>query len=371
LTGRNGGSEPIQARVDPNSQVNSYPDIYFIILDAYARQDVLRDMYSYDNSEFLNFLRGKGFYIADKSMSNYCQTGLVVGSCLNLSYLDPFVKKIGKYNTNRKPLETLIDKSYVVTDLKKRGYESVTFDSECAEMKFPSADIRLKAGVSINTFQNTLKNLTPLPDILATKKVNNPFDIYRRNVLHIFESLTDISKLGRKPKFVLAHIELPHPPFVFGQNGEPVRLESRFNDHDGDWLIRPGRITKTQYRKSFRDQTIFTNKQMKKVVNKILSNSKQPPIIIILGDHGPRSDLIWQNPQKTNMKECLSNLGAYYFPDGGAEKLYPEITPVNIFRIVFNHYFHTEFGTLPDKCYFSTAQHLYKFYDVTENVQKE
>ncbi len=39
---------------------------------------------------------------------------------------------------------------------------------------------------------------------------------------------------------------------MFGPDGGPVRLESRFNDHDGNMLIHPGRLTAEQYRKHYR-----------------------------------------------------------------------------------------------------------------------
>jgi hypothetical protein len=52
--------------VDENS-----PDVYYIILDAYGREDVLREKYGFDNSSFINALRERRFYVADCSQSNY------------------------------------------------------------------------------------------------------------------------------------------------------------------------------------------------------------------------------------------------------------------------------------------------------------
>ena len=40
------------------------PDIYYIILDAYGREDVLLNKLGYDNSEFINSLTQRGFYVA-------------------------------------------------------------------------------------------------------------------------------------------------------------------------------------------------------------------------------------------------------------------------------------------------------------------
>ncbi len=64
------------------------PDIYYIILDGYGRSDVLKNEYDYDNSDFLNGLRGLGFYVADCSQSNYAQTQISLASSLNFNYLD-------------------------------------------------------------------------------------------------------------------------------------------------------------------------------------------------------------------------------------------------------------------------------------------
>ena len=47
------------------------PDIYYIIVDAYGRQDVLRWLYGFDNAGFIGYLKDKGFYVAEKSTSNY------------------------------------------------------------------------------------------------------------------------------------------------------------------------------------------------------------------------------------------------------------------------------------------------------------
>jgi len=49
----------------------AYPDIYYIIPDAYAREDFLREEYHYDNSDFIRELEARGFYIAECANSNY------------------------------------------------------------------------------------------------------------------------------------------------------------------------------------------------------------------------------------------------------------------------------------------------------------
>jgi hypothetical protein len=355
------------------ARMASYPDIYFIVLDAYAREDILRELYNFDNSEFLNFLRGKGFYIANRAASNYCQTGLSLGACLSLSYLDKPVDLIGQYNMDRDPLGNIIGRSFVLDYLKKHGYKIVVLaSSDRPEIKLQDvADTYLKPGTSINMFHSALKNMTPLPDIMAAKKTYSDFDKHRNNILYILDNLGKVAGSLQSPKFVFAYIEAPHPPFVFGPNGQARNPEPRFNDNDGDQLICPGRLTLEEYRMYYKDQIVFLNGRVEKVVDEILKNSKRAPIIMILGDHGPRSETIWENPEKTNMKECMSILNAYHLPNNADTLLYPQITPINNFRIIFSHYFGEKLNWMPDKSYFSTAKYLYKFYDVTERVRNQ
>jgi hypothetical protein len=52
------------------------PDIYYIILDSYTRDDIMEDFYNFDNSSFLNDLTSLGFYVARCSQSNFAETHL-------------------------------------------------------------------------------------------------------------------------------------------------------------------------------------------------------------------------------------------------------------------------------------------------------
>ena len=44
----------------------SHPDVYYVILDGYARADALATHYGYDNEPFLDALRERGFVVADQ-----------------------------------------------------------------------------------------------------------------------------------------------------------------------------------------------------------------------------------------------------------------------------------------------------------------
>jgi hypothetical protein len=59
---------------------------------------------------------------------------------------------------------------------------------------------------------------------------------------------------------------------------------------------------------------------------------------LLFSDHGT-------NPHRN------ANLAAYFLPKKGTARLYPSITSVNSFRLVFNLYFGGHYELLPDVSY--------------------
>src|SRR3970282_1068515 len=87
--GAGGDSAPPLSRgAGGDSPRGDSPDIYYIILDGYARDDILRKFYQLDNRDFLDRLGELGFYVAGCAQSNYAQTQLSLASSLNFAYLD-------------------------------------------------------------------------------------------------------------------------------------------------------------------------------------------------------------------------------------------------------------------------------------------
>ncbi len=77
-------------RTQQGISAKTMPDVYFIILDSYTREDVFKSFFNYDNSDFLEKLRDLGFYIPPCSQSNYSYTIASVSTTLNMDYLDQF-----------------------------------------------------------------------------------------------------------------------------------------------------------------------------------------------------------------------------------------------------------------------------------------
>ena len=353
--------------VSKGAEVTSYPTIYYIILDAYARGDILREMYRYDNSDFLNYLREKGFYVAEKSTSNYCRTILSLLSSFNLQYLDDIVDRVGIKSKDREMMNRALNDNYVFKFVKQYGYKTISFDTFIEFVGTEKTDVFYKQS-RLSLFQVILIESTPIRIILERLKIKKGLDRHREGILFVFDKI-ELSK-NEDRKFVFAHIVSPHMPFVFGKNGERTNLDHSIFDKIVPRHRWMGDLAPL-YRDYYRKQVIFLNKKVRHMIDAILANSSEPPIIILQADHGPASMLDQESMERTNLKERMTILNAYYLPGGGDKKLYPSISPVNTFRIIFNHYFKTNYPLLEDKSYFSTKSQTYNFIDITDKVTEK
>lgn len=349
--------------------IKRLPDIYYIILDGYGREDILKDMYNYDNKEFLEYLTQEGFYIANKSRSNYSQTYLSLASSLHMKYLNELVKKIGTESQNREPLFQMIRNNYVIKFLKQYDYKIVVFSDWFRIRDFVRADIQVKRVDRVREFEVLIIRTSILAVILmeVPKLYNRLFrldyDLHRKRILYPLDHLADITDI-EDPVFVFAHIYCPHPPFIFGENGEEIQPNRLFATSDGTDFIKAGG-TREEYLEKYPKQLAFINKRIKATINAILAKSDSPPVIVLQSDHGPGSMYDVRSIENSNINERMFILNAYYLPGGGYKWLYDEITPVNTFRIIFNHYFGTDYKLLKDESYFSTWYRPYKFLKVT------
>lgn len=354
---------------------SSLPNIYYIVLDAFAREDVLEEKYSFDNSEFLDALEDRGFFIADRSTSNYCMSVLSTSSSLNFRYLDDIAEKVGRKSKNRKPLGEMINNNKVCKILKPYGYKTVAFNASGISLcTFRNADIFYKApGYYIDYFTNGLINTTMIPAFMTVLNrtlgfsVSHQYSMHRNKILYVFDKIEEISThLSFSPLFIYAHVIAPHQPFVFNSEGEPVTPDT--NKFLIWYNVEKGR-DRNEYIEGYCNQLSFISKRVIQMIDVVLSNSRVPPIIVLQSDHGPALGLFEESCEKTDMKERMSILNAYYLPGKDTETLYSSITPVNSFRVIMNQYFNTDFQLLEDRSFFSTWSHPYDFTDVTERVK--
>lgn len=323
------------------------PDVYFIVLDAYSRSDILKNNWGYDNDHFLKQLREMGFYIVDCSKSNYSFTSASISSTLNMDYVDKFAPNINTENQSPYTLGKYIKHSKVRDLFSTLGYRFVTFDTNIWWLDITDSDNfisqysspwhRLLDFKLLNNFENYYLHTTFLrvvEDFNTSQKSHLGKTYLSTELAHYnqinfsFDQLAQLPK-EKSPKFVYAHFVAPHFPFVFNPDGS-------FNFTIAN---SPGYINELQY----------INDRILEVFDILIKQSKYPPVIILESDHG----LSFDNRN--------ANFMAYYFPAKDQSNFYPTLTPVNSFRLVFNQFFGANYPLLEDIALYATYQAPYDF----------
>ncbi len=329
----------------------------------------MQEIYDYDNSHFLNELREIGFVVAEASTANYPKTVMSLSSTLNLAYLDDLVAAAGSELVDFGPLRDLIRNSRLVRVLKRRGYSTAAFSSPYYNADLGAADVYLDSRAWWSDFEIGLISMTPVPAILGRAGVPLLYDLHRERILSTLEELPKVVELPG-PKFVYAHLLAPHPPFVFGEQGNPVNPPRRYDISDAfGFLSLPG-ASENEYIEGYRRQLHFLNGKVVAIVRQILDRSPLPPIIVLQSDHGPGVTLRSADPKDPALKERFGILNAQWLP-GGDQLVHDNVSSVNTFRIILKHQFGLDLEPLPDLSYVVEDHLPYRYLPVEADLRPQ
>jgi hypothetical protein len=250
-------------------------------------------------------------------------------------------------------LISLLQDNLVVRTLKAQGYEFVAIASGQFPTMMEGADRLIRPGAAykseyqqhfdgrtparfvrpgafnITEYQQSLIDMTPVRSIM-----NRMGQLWWYQLVPFsLDTLVSLRRDGR-PMFVFAHLLAPHRPHGYDSEGNLVE-------------------TFPPYKERWRAVTQFLNTRRIEVVDEIQSNEPNT-IIIIQGDHGsnaaiPTTESNWRGDTRDYIRSRSANLSTFYFPDHGYDGLlYPEITPINTFRVIFNKYLGTNLELLED-----------------------
>ena len=335
------------------------PDVYYIILDGYGGTNRMKQDLNFDNYDFLSELTKRGFFAPDISSSNYPTTGWSLPSSLNMNYLP--VKDDNQSEIEYKFLiDEMNEKNEVMRNFDYLNYEIIEYRTYVVFPENPAYVDQVLCQKDKSTdskFNNVLLRTTILG--FFTNHMNLNAD--RETMLCAFDKLSTLGENNEKPIFAFMHFLIPHPPYLFGPNGEDV-IGGKSQTVEGSF------VGKDQYIGSIK----YANKRILENVDKILEKNKNS-IIVIQSDHGYDFGINYENPSEISLKQRFSNLNAIYLPGKGKDGFYQGITPVNTFRIIFNNYFDASYKMLDNKMYYSPyGEHtLYKnteFNDVTKVI---
>jgi len=352
---------PLEISISPSSTDN-LPDVYYIILDGYAGSKSLKQILNYDNSEFTDFLKNKGFYMAAESYSNYRATKISIPTTLNMNYVTNLSEIKGIDFTEGKELIKISRDNEVIKNFKSKGYTTYAIEAGSKPTNsMKNIDFRLC----------TIKNdaVSDFNLMLIRTSILNPIHVelfsneQRDRILCGFTELAKMALRDDSPKFVLAHLMIPHRPYLFDANGEPVNPKLLTLDDEGD--IAMGTWEADLYLGHLK----FVNLKMKEVISK-LTDTNDPPVIIIQSDHGMRGTEKQDTYEYEYVLRTFNNFKAYYFPKVGQNIEFETTSPVNSFRVLFNLYFGDEYDLLEDRIYLAPLKKPYQFTDINEILIK-
>lgn len=306
-------------------------NVFFIVLDQYGRYDVLKELFNFENSNFLKDLKNRNFFIANNSSSNYVRTVFSMPSVFSKDYV---------FNSNVKSKEQISlatsvfsNETEVIKFFKKNKYKVASLIYNGSNCDTKNVDYCFSTSrLSFSDLEVNLLKLTPLWSI------RHFVDDFLTMQLSYYE-FTDMQKYletvnWKNNNFAYMHLLMPHGPFRFSSNCD------RLKTFDSNKV------------KGYINQIKCSNSSFLKLFDFIKENDPKS-IVILASDHGPRTFWLEKTPRKEFFKgykhleslnrmdiayqeNLFKNLLAMHIPDdlSCSKYLSNDLTLVNLFRIV-------------------------------------
>lgn len=316
-------------------------DVYILVLDRYARGDILEEYFNYDNTPFIEKLESRGFQVAKESRANYCWTEHALASMLNMQYLDVLLPDVPRESESEVPLNDLVTYNAVKAAL---GDSWTTVASWWQPTKDPRFGLSEYSLILLNStllqpivYYWNLSSQRSLAE-LSEHQLETVYGAYVGPILvhtkewsklllhHQFDTLQRFAKTPSN-RFFLAHILSPHPPYTCNINGE-----------DPNPLLSP--------RGQYVEQLQYTNK----LVLKWLDTVPKDAVVVLMSDEGPKGYEDKRFFEGFSEEEQLEAHISILMAVRGFD-IYDSITPINMMRLLTNKCMDTNLPPLPDKSY--------------------
>lgn len=312
------------------------PDIYFILADEYAGNTELKELLHFDNSAFLDSLAQRKFHVIPNSFSNYNYTPFSMASILNMDYLQLEASNRGQSDltyTYEKIKDNVLLQFLQQHNYQLYNYSIFDFEGQPGRRleKFLPVKTRL---ITAQTFlsradKSIFFNLaTRLKSKAAIKKLTYAYQHNNDNIYGLTWNLAD--KQTAKPKFVYTHLEMPHYPYYFDKNGVEQPMEK---------LVEGNQVNQLAYVEYLQ----YCNQKFLALIDHLQQSSANPPIIVLMGDHGFR-----HFAQPVAPHYYFNNLTSIYLPSGNYTGFTDSLSSVNLFRAMLNTAFEQRLPLLKD-----------------------
>jgi hypothetical protein len=340
-------------------------DIYYLMVEDHGAPRTLEEYLDIPDSGLMDWLEGAGFEVLRETRSNYGRTPLSVASQMNMTYLDELAAELGPDNPHHGPLREMVKDAEATRFLKERGYAYVLLGSQYdLTAKSQIADVN-PTFAETSDFIGVLTESTILPSAADLIGLEDDFTNRRRNydaAMWDLETFPELAELPG-PKFVFMHLFLPHEPWIV--------------DGEGGYVTEEADAERSPTER-YRTQWAFVDREMKELIAGLLTGPEETrPIIILTTDEGPNTpdmrsvgdNIDWAGASDAELDLKFAIFTAYYLPGLSETCIYPGMSSVNTFRLVFDLYFDAGLPLLSDRSFIHRDRsHPYDLTDVTDRL---
>lgn len=335
-------------------------DIYHFVFDRYGSDEALRLGPRIDNSAFTRWLTEQGFDVVKGARANYERTALSLSATHSMALHDDLAARMGPTGSALAPLYERIRNSAAASVLQDLGYRYYhvgswfhpTTQSDIADVvDEPHFAVSL---ASTLLDQSAITGLSGIIDMVTTLSAHGTPAQQAAVTERQFERLAEISS-EPGPKYVFAHVLVPHDPYLFLEDGS----------------FDPEQAT-------FATQLGYANARIQGLVEPLLSlPPEEQPIIILQADEGPYPERYaqagrafdWDAASDEELLTKFEVLDAMYLPGPEGETELPDgMTLVNTFPELLHRYFGIEIPRAPDRTYSIGPGGPYDLRDITETL---
>ena len=269
------------------------PNVYVLLLDGYPRQDSLSNAFAFDNEPFLQELEANGFAVNRAAKTEFERTELTLSS-LSLadhSELDTYpydAREFARVVRRDVRRERLVN-TMAMDQLRDLGYRLIYVPSPVTFVDWTGWDERRDPGTPTD-YESVVIQRTPLRFVLggwlldeARERVSDSLDKWRA---------------GNGKSFVFAHVQAPHPPFLWDDDGpvsEPLPCWYAVECYLYNGFPRDLRLTEAEYSAKVGGQVASLNELVLRATKRLIRDDPRA-VIVIFSDHGTRyRDM--QNPE--------------------------------------------------------------------------
>lgn len=337
-------------------------DAVLIVMDGYARADVLDEQFGYDNSGFLTGMEQVGFVVAGEANANYSYTYASIASMLELDY----VYDLGTVTDedHGRMRSALSGAPQLFEVFRAAGYEIVFAESSWGGSHCgASVDVCIREGFT----ERILWSLSDVTIFAPLVRAVRPHPFHSVSVEHLesLPSMVAADRVDDRPRLTMVHILLPHPPYLLDERCDYVNTATRrAHANLDDDLI-------DERRAFYAGQLECTNKKLLETVSAIVERNPRTHIMIT-GDHGSEpSMLLTTEPEDltdSDIRERMGIFSAYRLP-GCETVVYPTLSPVNGTRTLANCAVGSGFEQLPDLTLWTPPQGVGVVIDVADRLE--